>query len=155
MRSKDAHKQLARTSLKEELRRKNKEIKELKESNVGIRALEGRIKALETERDILKDRLETLERQLERVNGKVDHSNSLPLTPATAGEAYLYLAALGEDLEDMMYRRVFSATSDPDLMYKVKDIKADILKEGTKARNAWEALQKRLNWDEARHLQMQ
>ena len=49
-------------ALKEELRRKNNEIKELKESNVGIRALEGRIKALETERDILKDRLETLER---------------------------------------------------------------------------------------------
>ena len=140
-------------ALKEELRRKNEEIRQLKDSNAqSIRVLERRIKELEAERDVLKDRLKTLERELEIVNEKVDHLSSLPLTPATAGEAYLYLAALCDGLQDMMYKHVFSATSDPDLTYKVKDIEADVSKEGTKARKKWEALQIRLNWDGARHL---
>ncbi len=49
---------------KEELRKKEQEIKQLKESNKIIKDLEGRIKALETERNILQDRLLTLEGEL-------------------------------------------------------------------------------------------
>lgn len=95
--------------------------------------MEGRIKALETERNILQERLLTLERELGMVKGKVDQlknenetlekklkeRDSLPSTPATVSEAYLYLGPLCDGVQTMMYQHVFQRKSYPALaVYK-------------------------------------
>ena len=154
-------------ALKEELRKKSQEIKELKESNESIKDLEGRIKALETQRDFLKERLSTVENELGLVKGKVDHlkkenanlekrlkeRNSLQSTPATVSEAYLYLGALCDGVQTMMYKHVFQRKSYPRLaVYKVKDIEHHLAKGGTIAKARWDELRKKLKWDQVRHL---
>ena len=151
----------------ERIIKKDREIEELTKSNEKTKDLEGRIKQLETERDILKESLETLLRELDTVKRRVDHlekenanleeklqeRDSLPSTPATVSEAYLYLGALCDGVQTMMYKHVFQRKSYPRLaVYKVKDIEQQLAKGGTIAKARWDELRKKLKWDQVRHL---
>ena len=152
---------------KERIIKKDRQIEELKKSNQKTNDLEGRIKQLETEREILKDSLETLQKELDMVKRRVDHlekenanleeklqeRDSLPPTPATVSEAYLYLGALCDVVQTMMYKHVFQRKSYPRLaVYKVKDIEQQLAKGGTIPKARWNELQKKLKWDQERHL---
>lgn len=157
--------------LKKEIEQKNKQINELQErkrlDNTNIKDLERRIKKLENERKKLEDKVRILEGQLSSVTTRVHHlekenknlekklneRQSLPSTPATVGEAYLYLGALCDRVQTMMYKYVFQFDSDPDTVaYKVKDIEKDLPIGGFVAQRRWVALQRKLKWNEERHI---
>ena len=148
-------------ALKEELRTKEKEIRDLKESNTKINDLEKKIEKLEEERNALKERLIDLEGRvdhLEKENAtlemKIQERDSLSSTPATVTEAYLWLGALCDSVQTMMYKHVFHRKSHPpSAVYKVKDIENNLAKGGTIATERWNVLQKKLKWNPERHLE--
>ena len=85
---------------------------------------------------------------------KIKERGSLPSTPATVTEAYLWLAALCGIVQTMMYKHVFHRKShSASAVYKVKDFENNLEKGGTIARERWKVLQKKLKWNQERHLE--
>lgn len=70
-----------------------------------------------------------------------------PSTPATKIEAFMYLGALCDLVQTMMYRCVFRDTFHPEAMYKVKDIKAELPKAEAIEDKRWVDLKEELNWN--------
>ncbi len=65
----------------------------------------------------------------------------------------MYLGALCDGVQTMMYQHVFQRKSYPALaVYKVKDIENHLAKGGAKVIARWDALRKKLKWDQERHL---
>lgn len=153
---------IALKELREELRTKENEIRDLRESNgAKINDLEEKIKVLEEKRNVLRKRLIDLEGRVERLEKenatlemKIKERDSLPSTPATVTEAYLWLGALCDSVQTMMYKYVFHRKSHSvSAVYKVKDIENNLEKGGTIARERWSALRKKLKWNPERHLE--
>ena len=126
--------------------------------DANIKDLEVRIKRLETEKEMLLERLRSLEGEHGIVKQKVNHLElkvqglereaGHPSTPATPVEAFINLGALFDLVQNMMYRRVFADTFIAEGDYQVKDILDELPKTGSETDvTRWQKLQEELNWN--------
>ena len=130
-------------SLEREIKALNDEIDKLRENeernHAKIISLEKKIEGLETQKRILKEQVDLQSRELDLVKKKVDALEEV--------QASLLLATTCDEMENMMFKRIFPRRFHPRVQRKVKDIE-DMLKTlGDKEkRRQWASLQDELNW---------
>ena len=118
------------------------EIKKLREDEARnldeIKALEGKIKGLETKIQILKERLNLQSRELDLVKKRVDTLEEVQVS--------LLVATMCDEIQNMMFKRIFPQRFNPNVQRKVKDIEDMLKKSGDGEKHHWATLQAELNW---------
>ena len=119
------------------------EIEKLRENeernHAKINALERKIEALETQKRILKEQVDLQSRELDFVKKRVDALEEV--------EVSLLLATMCDEVENMMFKRIFPKIFHPKVQRKVKDIE-EILETSRdkEKRDQWASLQAELKW---------
>ena len=122
-------------ALKDEI----KKLREDKERNHDrIKALEGKIKGLETEIKILKELVNLQSHELDLVKKRVDSLEEVQVS--------LLLATMCDEIQNMMFKRIFSERFNPKVQRKVKDIEDMLRTSGDREKRLWASLQAELNW---------
>ena len=130
-------------SREREIKVLNDEIDKLRENeernHAQIKALERKIEALETQKQILKEQVDLQSRELDLVKKRVDTLEEVQVS--------LLLATMCDEMENMMFKRIFPQRFHPKVQRKVKDIE-DMLKTSgdREKRRQWASLQAELNW---------
>ena len=130
-------------SREREIKVLNDEIDKLRENeernHAQIKALERKIEALETQKRILKEQVDLQSRELDLVKKRVDALEEVQVS--------LLLATMCDEMENMMFKRIFPQRFHPKVQRKVKDIE-DMLKTSgdREKRRQWASLQAELNW---------
>ena len=130
-------------SREREIKVLNDEIDKLRENeernHAQIKALERKIEALETQKRILKEQVDLQSRELDLVKKRVDTLEEVQVS--------LLLATMCDEMENMMFKRIFPQRFHPKVQRKVKDIE-DMLKTSgdREKRRQWASLQAELNW---------
>lgn len=122
------------------------ELKRLKEHHdAKIKELEGKITKLENEKRLLEEELRKLRSEVEQImKRKNDRDEDSPSTL----KAWCIIATMCDDMENMMFKRVFPEQFNDNLHYKVKDIEEKLNEEGQSSkRRAWNAVKREFNWD--------
>ena len=104
-----------------------------------IKALERKIEELETQKRILEEQLDLQSRELDMVKKRVDALEEVQVS--------LLLATMCDEMENMMFKRIFPKIFHPKVQRKVKDIE-EILETSRdkEKRDQWDSLQAELNW---------
>ena len=130
-------------SREREIKVLNDEIDKLRENeernHAQIKALERKIEALETQKQILKEQVDLQSRELDLDKKRVDTLEEVQVS--------LLLATMCDEMENMMFKRIFPQRFHPKVQRKVKDIE-DMLKTSgdREKRRQWASLQAELNW---------
>ena len=115
--------------LQREIKALKDEIEKLRENeernHAKIEALESKIEALETQLDLVKERVDTLEEV----------------------QVSLLLATMCDEMENMMFKRIFPQRFHPKVQRKVKDIEDMLKTSGNREKRQWASLQAELNWN--------
>ena len=131
-------------SREREIKALNDETDKLRENeernHAQIKALERKIEALETQKRILKEQVDLQSRELDFVKKRVDTLEEVQVS--------LLLATMCDEMENMMFKRIFPQRFHPKVQRKVKDIE-DMLKTSgdREKRRQWASLQAELNWN--------
>ena len=131
-------------SREREIKALNDEIDKLRENeernHSQIKALERKIEALETQKRILKEQVDLQSRELDFVKKRVDALEEV--------EVSLLLATMCDEVENMMFKRIFPKIFHPKVQRKVKDIE-EILETSRdkEKRDQWDSLQAELKWN--------
>ena len=130
-------------SREREIKALNDEIEKLRENeernHAKIKALERKIEELETQKRILKEQVDLQSRQLDLVKKRVDALEEVQVS--------LLLATMCDEMENMMFKRIFPERFHPKVQRKVKDIEDMLKTSGDKEkRRHWASLQAELNW---------
>ena len=133
---------LAIQRLEGEIKALEDEIKKLREDEARnldkIKALERKIKGLETEIQILKEQLNLQSRELDLVKKRVDTLEEVHVS--------LLVATMCDEIQNMMFKRIFPKRFNPNVQRKVKDIEDMLEKSGHRENREWATLQRELNW---------
>ena len=122
-------------SREREIKALKDEIEKLREneerSHAKIKALERKIEELETQKRIL-------EEQLDMVRKRVDALEEVQVS--------LLLATMCDEIQNMMFKRIFPQRFNPKVQRKVKDIEDMLRTSGDREKRLWASLQAELNW---------
>ena len=122
-------------SREREIKALKDEIEKLREneerSDAKIKALERKIEELETQKRIL-------EEQLDMVRKRVDALEEVQVS--------LLLATMCDEIQNMMFKRIFPQRFNPKVQRKVKDIEDMLRTSGDREKRLWASLQAELNW---------
>ena len=120
------------------------EIEKLRENeernHAKIKALERKIEELETQKRILEEQLDRQSCELDLVKKRVDALEEVQVS--------LLLATMCDEMENMMFKRIFPERFHPKVQRKVKDIEDWLKTSGDKEkRDQWDSLQAELKWN--------
>ena len=122
-------------SREREIKALKDEIEKLRENeernHAKIKALERKIEELETQKGIL-------EEQLDMVRKRVDALEEVQVS--------LLLATMCDEIQNMMFKRIFPQRFNPKVQRKVKDIEDMLRTSGDREKRLWASLQAELNW---------
>ena len=126
------------------LQSREREIKALKDEIEKLRENEERnhakIKALERKIEELETQKRILEEKLDMVRKRVDALEEVQVS--------LLLATMCDEMENMMFKRIFPERFHPKVQRKVKDIEDMLKTSGDKEkRDQWDSLQAELKWN--------
>ena len=118
------------------------EIEKLRENeernHAKIKALERKIEELETQKRILEEQLDLQSRELDMVKKRVDALEEVQVS--------LLLATMCDEIQNMMFKRIFPQRFNPKVQRKVKDIEDMLRTSGDREKRLWASLQAELNW---------
>ncbi|XP_066029602.1 tropomyosin-like [Pocillopora verrucosa] len=124
------------------LQSREREIKALKDEIEKLRENEERnhakIKALERKIEELETQKRILEEQLDMVRKRVDALEEVQVS--------LLLATMCDEIQNMMFKRIFPQRFNPKVQRKVKDIEDMLRTSGNREKRLWASLQAELNW---------
>ena len=124
------------------LQSREREIKALKDEIEKLRENEERnhakIKALERKIEELETQKRILEEQLDTVKKRVDALEEVQVS--------LLLATMCDEIQNMMFKRIFPQRFNPKVQRKVKDIEDMLRTSGDREKRQWASLQAELNW---------
>ena len=124
------------------LQSREREIKALKDEIEKLRENEERnhakIKALERKIEELETQKRMLEEQLDMVRKRVDALEEVQVS--------LLLATMCDEIQNMMFKRIFPQRFNPKVQRKVKDIEDMLRTSGDREKRLWASLQAELNW---------
>ena len=124
------------------LQSREREIKALKDEIEKLRENEERnhakIKALERKIEELETQKRILEEQLDMVRKRVDALEEVQVS--------LLLATMCDEIQNMMFKRIFPQRFNPKVQRKVKDIEDMLRTSGDREKRLWASLQAELNW---------
>ena len=128
--------------LEREIKAPKDEIEKLRENGernrAKIKALEKEIEELETQKRILEERLDRQRRELDLVKKRVDALEEVQVS--------LLLATMCDEIQNMMFKRIFPQRFNPKVQRKVKDIEDMLRTSGDREKRLWASLQAELNW---------
>ena len=123
------------------LQSREREIKALKDEIEKLRENEERnhakIKALERKIEELETQKRKLEEQLDEVRKRVDALEEVQVS--------LLLATMCDEIQNMMFKRIFPQRFNPKVQRKVKDIEDMLRTSGDREKRLWASLQAELN----------
>ena len=129
-------------SWEREIKAPKDEIEKLREneerSDAKIKALERKIEELETQKRILEEKLDLQSRELDMVKKRVDVLEEVQVS--------LLLATMCDEVQNMMFKRIFPQRFNPKVQRKVKDIEDILRTSGDREKRMWASLQAELNW---------
>ena len=118
------------------------EIEKLRENeernHAKIKALERKIEELETQKRILEEQLDLQSRELDMVKKRVDALEEVQVS--------LLLATMCDEIQNMMFKRIFPQRFNPKVQRKVKNIEDMLRTSGDREKRLWASLQAELNW---------
>ena len=118
------------------------EIEKLRENeernHAKIKALERKIEELEKQKRILEEQLDLQSRKLDMVKKRVDALEEVQVS--------LLLATMCDEIQNMMFKRIFPQRFNPKVQQKVKDIEDMLRTLGDREKRLWASLQAELNW---------
>ena len=118
------------------------EIEKLRENeernHAKIKALERKIEELETQKRILEEQLDLQSRELDMVKKRVDTLEEVQVS--------LLVATMCDEIQNMMFKRIFPQRFNPKVQRKVKDIEDMLRTSGDREKRLWASLQAELNW---------
>ena len=118
------------------------EIEKLRENeernHAKIKALERKIEELETQKRILEEQLDLQSRELDMVKKRVDALEEVQVS--------LLLATMCDEIQNMMFKRIFPQRFNPKVQRKVNDIEDMLRTSGDREKRLWASLQAELNW---------
>ena len=124
------------------LQSREREIKALKDEIEKLRENEERnhakIKALERKIEELETQKRILEEQLDTVKKRVDALEEVQVS--------LLLATMCDEIQNMMFKRIFPQRFNPKVQRKVNDIEDMLRTSGDREKRLWASLQAELNW---------
>ena len=132
------------------LQSRDREIKALKDeidklreneerNHAKIKALERKIEELETQKRILEEQLDLQSRELDMVKKRVDALEEVQVS--------LLLATMCDEIQNMMFKRIFPQRFNSKIPRKVKDIEDMLRTSGDREKHRqWASLQAELNW---------
>ena len=124
------------------LQSREREIKALKDEIEKLRENEERnhakIKALERKIEELETQKRILEEKLDMVRKRVDALEEVQVS--------LLLATMCDEIQNMMFKRIFPQRFNPKVQRKVKDIEDMLRTSGDREKRLWASLQAELNW---------
>ena len=124
------------------LQSREREIKALKDEIEKLRENEERnhakIKALERKIEELETQKRILEEKLDMVRKRVDALEEVQVS--------LLLATMCDEIQNMMFKRIFPQRFNPKVQRKVKDIEDILRTSGDREKRMWASLQAELNW---------
>ena len=128
---------------------KKRETHALKEKIKQLKDLEGKIKGLETQKEILKDQLDLQVRESNFAKTRVDtlEKEVKVLGKSSAVQVYLLLGTMCDEIQNMMFKRVFPHRFNPKIPRKIKHIEDMVKISGEKEKKSWAALKAELNWN--------
>ena len=124
------------------LQSREREIKALKDEIEKLRENEERnhakIKALERKIEELETQKRILEEKLDMVRKRVDALEEVQVS--------LLLATMCDEIQNMMFKRIFPQRFNPKVQRKVKNIEDMLRTSGDREKRLWASLQAELNW---------
>ena len=133
------------------LQSRDREIKALKDeidklreneerNHAKIKALERKIEELETQKRILKEQVNLQSRELDLVKKRVDALEEVQVS--------LLLATMCDEIQNMMFKRIFPQRFNSKIPRKVKDIEDMLRTSGDSEKHRqWASLQAELKWE--------
>ena len=133
------------------LQSRDREIKALKDeidklreneerNHAKIKALERKIEELETQKRILKEQVNLQSRELDLVKKRVDALEEVQVS--------LLLATMCDEIQNMMFKRIFPQRFNSKIPRKVKDIEDMLRTSGDREKHRqWASLQAELKWE--------
>ena len=103
-----------------------------------IKALKRKIEELETQKRILEEQLDRQSCELDLVKKRVDALEEVQVS--------LLLATMCDEIQNMMFKRIFPQNFNPKEQRKVKDIEDMLRTSGDREKRQWASLQAELNW---------
>ena len=103
-----------------------------------IKALKRKIEELETQKRILEEQLDLQSCELDLVKKRVDALEEVQVS--------LLLATMCDEIQNMMFKRIFPQRFNPKVQRKVKDIEDMLRTSGDREKRQWASLQAELNW---------
>ncbi|CAH3154798.1 unnamed protein product [Pocillopora meandrina] len=129
-------------SREREIKALKDEIDKLRENeernHVKIKALERKIEELETEKRLLKEQVNLQSSELDLVKKRVDALEEVQVS--------LLLATMCDEIQNMMFKRIFPQRFNSKIQRKVKDIEDMLRTSGDGEKRKWALLQDELNW---------
>ena len=129
-------------SREREIKALKDEIEKLRENeernHAKIKALERKIEELETQKRILEEQLDLQSRELDMVKKRVDTLEEVQVS--------LLVATMCDEIQNMMFKRIFPQRFNPKVKRKVKDIEDMLRTSEDREKRLWASLQAELNW---------